>query len=83
MPQFLLYTAEQVAALEAATKGLGQTIEPRTINNPAHQHFGKGVVSTTVATDPSYDEIEGLRDLINQGVLAVVSISAAFLPAEE
>lgn len=75
MPQFLLFTAGQAAALASATEGRQSVIEPREI--AAGPHAGKWAASPAIAADASFAD---LRDLIAEGDLTAVDIAKAWPP---
>lgn len=77
MPQYLLYTAEEAAALTAATADRENMIEPREII--AGPYVGKWAASPAIATDPAHAD---LSELIGTGHLTSVSIANAWPPED-
>ena len=73
MPAFLLFGAEDAAALAAATEGRDQIIEPREII--AGPFAGKWAASPNIAVDVAFVD---LRDLIERGDERIVSIANAW-----
>lgn len=75
MPQFLLFSASQAAALVKATEGREAVIEPREIS--AGPHAGKWAASPAIASDPAFADLAGM---IAAGDPTAVDIARAWPP---
>lgn len=77
MPQFLLFTAEDAAALAQATAERADVLEPREII--AGPHAGKWALPVRAESDPAHED---LADLLARGTVTAVDIAKAWPPEE-